>query len=213
MTNPNEMVSPIVAMWRQDRYRRTRELLDLVGAIQTGHFLLSSGLHSDHYVQCSRLFEFPVAGKEICQEMAGLYQGGRVDVVVGPALGSIIMSYEVARGLGVRSIFAERENGKLTLRRGFYVNPNTRVLVVEDVVTTGESVRELIKLIEEKGAEIAGVGAVVDRTDGNVDFGVPFRSMMLMEHRTWEASECPLCREGVPFVKPGSRAVQDSEAV
>ena len=206
MTNPNEMVSPIVAMWRQDRYRRTEKLLTLVQAIQTGHFQLSSGLHSDRYVQCARLFEFPVAGKEICQEMAGLYQGGRVDVVAGPALGGIIMAYEVAHGLGARSIFAERENGKLTLRRG-YVNPGSRVLVVEDVVTTGGSVKELIELLKENGAEIAGVGAIVDRTGGSVDFGVPFRSMMLMEHRTWEASECPLCREGVPIDKPGSRTV------
>ena len=213
MTNPNEMVSPIVAMWRQDRYRRTEKLLTLVQAIQTGHFQLSSGLHSDRYVQCARLFEFPVAGKEICQEMAGLYQGGRVDVVAGPAMGGVIMAYAVAHGLGVRSIFAERENGKLTLRRGFSVSPGSRVLVVEDVVTTGGSVKELIELLKENGAEIAGVGAIVDRTGGSVDFGVPFRSMMLMEHRMWEASECPLCREGVPIVKPGSRGLQSSEAV
>ena len=207
MSNPNEMVNPIVAMWRQDRYRRTEKLLNLLEVIQTGHFQLSSGLHSDRYVQCARLFEFPIAGEEICREMAGLYQGGRVDVVAGPAMGGVIMAYAVAHGLGVRSIFAERENGKLTLRRGFSVSPGSRVLVVEDVVTTGGSVKELIELLKENGAEIAGVGAVVDRTGGSVDFGVPFRSMMLMEHRAWEASECPLCREGVPLVKPGSRSI------
>ena len=128
-------------------------------------------------------------------------------MVAEPAMGDIIMAYAVEHGLEVRNIFAKRENGKLTLRRGFHVIPGSRALVVEDVVTTGESVKELIELLEEKGAEIAGVGAVVDRTEGNVDFGVPFRSMMLMEHRTWEVSECPLCREGVPIDKPGSRTV------
>ena len=128
-------------------------------------------------------------------------------MVAGPALGGVILAYEVARSLGVRNIFAERENGKMTFRRGFHVNPGERVLVVEDVVTTGGSVREVIELLRETGAEVAGVGAVVDRTGGSVDFGVPFRSMMLMEHRTWEASECPLCREGVPIDKPGSRTV------
>lgn len=192
---------------RDERQRRTEELLTLVRALRTGHFRLTSGLHSDRYMQCAALFEHPVASEELCASIADMFRGGRVDVVAGPALGGVILAYEVARSLGVRNIFAERENGKMTFRRGFHVNPGERVLVVEDVVTTGGSVREVIELLRETGAEVAGVGAVVDRSGGSVDFGVPFRPLMCMEARKWEESECPLCREGIPIDKPRNRAI------
>ena len=117
------------------------------------------------------------------------------------------MAYEVARALGVRNIFAERENGVMTLRRGFNVAPGTRVLVVEDVVTTGGSVKEVVSLLQKCGAEVTAVGSVVDRSGGTVDFGVPFRPLMTMEVQSWEEDACPLCREGIPIVKPGSRPI------
>ena len=119
---------------RDKRQRRTEELLTLVRALRTGHFRLTSGLHSDCYMQCVVLFEYPMASEELCASIANMFRGGRVDVVAGPALGGVILAYEVARSLGVRNIFAERENGKMTFRRGFHVNPGERVLVVEDVV-------------------------------------------------------------------------------
>ena len=197
----------IVALQGHDRQKRTEEVLARLGALRIGHFRLTSGLHSDRYMQCAALFEHPEASAELCGALVELFREDRIDVVVGPALGGVILAYEVARSLGVRNIFAERENGKMTFRRGFHVRPGERALVVEDVVTTGGSVKEVIELLREAGAEVAGVGAVVDRSGGAADFGVPFRALMTMEARKWEASECPLCREGIPLVKPGSRAV------
>jgi orotate phosphoribosyltransferase len=129
----------------------------------------------------------------------------KIDIVAGPALGGIIMAYEIARALGARNIFAERENGVMTLRRGFRIEPGERALVVEDVVTTGGSVKEVIGLLREMGADIVGVSAVVDRSNGSVDFGVPFRSLVTMDIKSWEASDCPLCGTRIPITKPGSR--------
>ncbi|MEG1849930.1 MAG: orotate phosphoribosyltransferase, partial [Oscillospiraceae bacterium] len=125
---------------------------------------------------------------------------------IGPALGGIIISYEVSRALGVRNLFAERENGVMTLRRGFAIEPGTRVLVVEDTITTGGSVREVIELVTRMGGVVVGVGAVVDRSNGKVDFGVPLCAAVSMEVVSWEEGDCPLCKEGRPIQKPGSRA-------
>jgi orotate phosphoribosyltransferase len=127
--------------------------------------------------------------------------------VAGPALGGIIMAYEIARALGVRNIFAERENGIMTFRRGFAVSPGERVLVVEDVVTTGGSAKEVAVLVREAGGLVAGVGAIVDRSGGTADFGAPFHPLLSVDAASWPADDCPLCREGVPIIKPGSRAV------
>ena len=128
-------------------------------------------------------------------------------MVVGPAIGGIIMAYEMGRQLGVSNIFAERENGEMTLRRGFAVEKGQRCLVCEDVVTTGGSVKEVIALLQSMGAEVVGVGSVVDRSNGKVDFGVPFHAVLSMEVTSWEADECPLCRAGAGApVKPGSRS-------
>ena len=183
------------------------DILSRLGALQTGHFRLTSGRHSDKYMQCARLFEHPAESAELCARLASAFKesGERFDSVAGPALGGIIMAYEVARALGVRNIFAERENGVMALRRGFSVSPGERVLVVEDVVTTGGSVKEVITLLRGMGAEIAGVGSVVDRSAGTVNFGVTFRSLVSMDIKSWDEKECPLCREGKPVVKPGSR--------
>lgn len=186
---------------------RTEAVLTRLGALRTGHFRLTSGQHSDRYMQCAALFEHPEESAELCGALARLFGDERIDVVAGPALGGVIMAYEVARALGVRNVFAERENGRMTLRRGFHVKPGERVLVVEDVVTTGGSVKEVVELLRAAGAVVVGVGSVVDRSGGAADFGVPFRPLMAMEAQRWEEADCPLCREGVAVVKPGSRQV------
>lgn len=175
-------------------------------AVLEGHFLLTSGRHSDRYVQCAKLFQYADTSEIICKELADKFAGEKIDVVVGPALGGVIMAYEMGRQLGVRNIFAERENGNMTLRRGFKVEKGERVLVCEDVVTTGGSVKEVIALLSDMGAEIVGVGSVVDRSNGKVDFGVPFHAVLSMEVTSYEEDNCPLCREGkIPAIKPGSR--------
>lgn len=181
------------------------EVLKRTGVMQEGHFRLTSGRHSDRYMQCARLFEYPWDSAEICAEIAATFKDDRVELVAGPAIGGIIIAYEIARALNVRNIFAEREEGKMTLRRGFHVEPGTRVLVVEDVVTTGGSAREVVELMKAAGAEVVGVGSVVDRSNGTVDFGVPFHALVSMDVQSWEADNCPLCREGQPIIKPGSR--------
>ncbi len=187
--------------------KRTAKVLEKLGALQSGHFRLTSGRHSDRYMQCAKLFEQPKESAELCSLLAGKFKGDGTELVVGPAIGGIIMAYEVARALGVRNIFAERENGVMTLRRGFKVDPGTRVLVVEDVVTTGGSVKEVVALLQSRGAEVIAVGSVVDRSGGNADFGVPFHSLMTLNARSWDADECPLCKEGLAIAKPGSRVI------
>ena len=173
------------------------------GVMLEGHFQLTSGRHSDKYMQCARLFQYPDIAEKFAKELAGKFTG--IELVAGPALGGIIIAYEVSRQLGVKNIFAERENGAMTLRRGFEIPQGARVLVVEDVVTTGGSVKEVIELVRQMGGEVAGVGCIVDRSNGKVDFGVPFAAVLSMEVQSWEADKCPLCREGWPVVKPGSR--------
>jgi orotate phosphoribosyltransferase len=173
------------------------------GVMLEGHFLLTSGRHSERYMQCAKLFQYPEISEEFSRELAGKFQG--VSIVAGPAIGGIILAYEVSRQLKVPNIFAERENGAMTLRRGFSVPEGAKVLVVEDVVTTGGSVKEVIDLIRSLGGDVVGAGSIVDRSDGKVDFGVPFHAVVSMEVISYEPDECPLCRQGIPAVKPGSR--------
>lgn len=181
------------------------QLLTDAQVLQTGHFRLTSGRHSDKYMQCARVFEDAKYAEPICRDIADAYRNEKIDLVVGPAIGGVIITYEVARQLGVRNIFAERENGAMTFRRGFAVEPGARVLVVEDTITTGGSVKEVIALVKEKGGEVIGVGSVVDRSNGTVDFGVPLHAAVAMEVLSYEESDCPLCRQGLPVTKPGSR--------
>ena len=176
-----------------------------LGALKQGHFRLTSGLHSDRYMQCAALFEWPEESERLCRALAEKFSGQKVDLVAGPALGGVIMAYEVARALGVPNIFAEREEGKMTFRRGFRVEAGRKVLVVEDVVTTGGSVKEVIGLVRAAGGEVVGVGSVVDRSGGRADIGVPFHALMTLDATAWKEEDCPLCGEGVPIVKPGSR--------
>ncbi|MDD5017144.1 MAG: orotate phosphoribosyltransferase [Eubacteriales bacterium] len=175
------------------------------GVMLEGHFLLTSGRHSDRYMQCAKLFQNAQISGMFAKELADKFSG--IDLVAGPAVGGIILAYEVSRQLAVPNIFAERENGEMTFRRGFRVPKGARVLVVEDVVTTGGSVKEVIALVNKSGAEAVGVGSIVDRSNGKVDFGVPFEAVLCMEVVSYTPEECPLCKSGVPAVKPGSRNI------
>ena len=183
-------------------------MLKEAGVLLEGHFLLTSGRHSDRYMQCAKIFQNAKYSVPLCAELVEQYRDDEIEVVIGPAIGAIQMSYEVGKQLGVRNIFAERENGVMTLRRGFSIEKGQRVLIVEDVVTTGGSVKEVMKLVEECGGEIVGIGSIVDRTGGKIDFGVPYRSAFSMDITSYDADECPICKTGVPLVKPGSRAVK-----
>ncbi|MDK2810673.1 MAG: orotate phosphoribosyltransferase [Petroclostridium sp.] len=184
---------------------RVLEILKEAGVLLEGHFLLTSGRHSNKYLQCAKIFQYTKYSEELCKALADKFKDAGVDMVIGPAIGAIQMSYEVSRWLGVKNIFAERENGIMTLRRGFTIEKGQKVLVVEDVVTTGGSVREVIKIVQESGGEVAGVGAVVDRTGGKIDFGTRFEAVISMEVESYEPENCPLCKQGIPFIKPGSR--------
>lgn len=184
-----------------DCYRKT-------GAILKGHFKLTSGRHSDTYMQSAKLFIDTKQSEIVCKALAEKLAGEKIDLVVSPAIGGILMGYEVARQLGVPNIFAERENGEMTLRRGFAIEKGTKVVVVEDVVTTGGSVKEVVKLVQSMGAEVVAVASLVDRSNGTVDFGVKYVNLISMEVVSYEPDECPLCKEGkIELVKPGSRVV------
>ncbi|ADU66260.1 orotate phosphoribosyltransferase [Desulfurispirillum indicum] len=175
------------------------------GALLKGHFLLTSGKHSDSYLQCARVMQYPKKGELLCSELASKIEDA-IDVVLAPALGGIRAGHEVARALGARSIYAEREHGKFTLRRGFVLQPGERVLIVEDVITTGGSVKEVIKLAQAHGAEVVRAASLVDRSNGTAQLGVPYTSLLVMSVPAYAPEECPMCREGkIDLVKPGSR--------
>lgn len=186
-----------------DIYRKT-------GAILKGHFRLTSGRHSDTYMQSAKLFVDPSSAEEVCKALAEKLTdaGVKADIVISPAIGGILMGYEVARQLGLPNIFAERENGEMTLRRGFTLPEGAKVIVVEDVVTTGGSVKEVIALVNSMGGQVQAVASLVDRSNGQVDFGVKFVNLISMEVVSYEPEDCPLCKEGkIELVKPGSRTV------
>ena len=184
---------------------RTIDLLVETEALLEGHFRLSSGRHSDRYCQCAKLLEHPAYAEEAGKSLADLFRDQGVDVVVAPALGGIIIGHEVARALGVRSIFAERQEGAMVLRRGFSLEPGARVLVVEDVVTTGGSVREAADLVRREGADVVGFGFILDRSGGALDLGAPARALAEMPLESYEPEHCPLCERGIEVTKPGSR--------
>jgi orotate phosphoribosyltransferase len=176
-------------------------------ALLEGHFRLTSGRHSDRYIQCAKVLQYPEYTTKLCQELAGRFAGAGVDLVVGPAMGGIIVAYEMARQLGVKAIFTEREDNVMQLRRGFTIKPGEKVLVVEDVITTGGSVSEVIELVRQAGGIVAGVAVLVDRSNGKIDLGVRTESLLAMDVKSYSPEECPLCSSGLPLVKPGSRKV------
>ncbi|NPV52500.1 MAG: orotate phosphoribosyltransferase [Firmicutes bacterium] len=179
-------------------------ILKETGAYLNGHFLLTSGLHSDAYVEKFRVLERPEYTEAACRELAGRFGDQGVAVVVGPTMGGVILAYEVARALGARAIFVEREGSGRTLRRGFSIAKGERTLVVEDVVTTGGSVREVIQVVQDAGGDLVGVGLLIDRSAGGADFGVRTESLLRLPLVTYRPEECPLCRDGIPLVRPGS---------
>jgi orotate phosphoribosyltransferase len=178
-------------------------------ALLEGHFLLSSGLHSPRYLQSALVLQDPVMATRLGAELADLLrpvlQGQRLDVVVGPALGGVIVGHEVARAFGCRAIFTERLGDAMVLRRGFQIDHAETVAIVEDVITTGRSTREVMDVIRSEGGHILGVGSLVDRTGGSVDLGVPRRSLLAIDVPTYPAESCPMCAEGSRAEKPGSR--------
>lgn len=184
------------------------EILDIFkkcNAILEGHFLLTSGRHSDRYLQCALVLQDPQVSAILCRELVKKIPAGEFDLVIGPALGGVTLAYEIGRQLGTCALFTERVNGVMTLRRGFRIPREARVLVVEDVITTGGSVREVIDVVKEHGGQAKAVASLVDRSNNKVDFGVPLYSLLPMEVVSYAPEECPLCDQGVPVVKPGSR--------
>jgi len=178
------------------------------GALLKGHFLLTSGRHSNVYFQCAKVLQFPDYCEMICRNIADHYKSYGIDTVISPAIGGIIVGQEVARQLDKRSIFAEREEKALTLRRGFSLEKGERVLVCEDVVTTGGSVFEVIEIARNSGAVVEGIGFIVDRSNGKVNFGYPQFSAVKLDAVSFTPDDCPLCKEGIELVKPGSRKLK-----
>ena len=174
------------------------------GALLSGHFVLSSGKHSDTYLQCALVLADPVVSERLCRELAVQWSDSEVDTVVGPALGGVVLAYELARELGCRGIFAERKASVMELRRGFSIGKGERVLVAEDVVTTGGSALEVVELVKEAGGETVGVTSLIDRGGGQ-NFPCSFGALARVLPPTYEAGGCPLCSQGVPIVRPGSR--------
>jgi len=180
-------------------------MLKKVDALKEGHFVFSSGLHSEIYIQCALLLKEPNLSEKVCRAIAEKFRHEKPDLVIGPALGGIIVAYEVARHLGVPGLFTERENGKMKLRRMFTIKPGQKVLVVEDVITTGGSSQEVVNLVESYGAHVIGVGAIVDRSNGLAKLSVPFQALVKVTMNNYSPEECPLCKQGIPLDKPGSR--------
>jgi len=175
------------------------------GALLEGHFKLSSGLHSTGYLQCALVLQHPQHAETLGRALASSLTAAGATVVLSPALGGLIIGHEVARALGVRAIFAERQDAALTLRRGFTLEPSDRVVVIEDVVTTGGSTRETMVVARDHGATVVAAGAIIDRSGGHQGLDVPFHALATLTVPTYQPESCPLCAEGKPVTKPGSR--------
>ncbi len=180
-------------------------LLQETGALLEGHFKLSSGLHSSQYVQCALILSFPHYAERLAGFLAAPFKEKKIDLVIGPALGGIVLSQEVGRALKARAIFAERERGILSLRRGFRIQPGARVLVVEDVITSGGSVKELIEIVREERGTLRGIASLIDRSLGKIDFGMRWESLVSLDLQAYPPDQCPLCKKGIPLEKLGSR--------
>lgn len=184
------------------------ELCRQAGAYLEGHFKLSSGLHSPQYLQCARVLAQPAIAERLGRELADVMPGRPASFVTAPALGGLIIGHEVARAMGLRFVFTERDNteGRMTLRRGFSVEPGERGLVIEDVVTTGGSTRETIVAIQDAGGVVTGAGSIIDRSGGAADVGLPRVALATLSVESYRPESCPLCAAGLPLVKPGSRS-------
>ena len=184
---------------------QTLQLFRETEALLEGHFQLTSGLHSPQYFQCAKVLQYPQHAERLCKVAQQNFSHAKIAAVIAPAVGGIIVAHEVGRLLQTRVLFAERQEGKMSLRRGFHIAPGERVLVCEDVVTTGGSVQEVIELARAAGGEVAGVFCIVDRSNGKADFGVPLLSTLQLAPETYSPETCPLCATGGVAEKPGSR--------
>ena len=180
-------------------------LFEKHNALLSGHFKLSSGRHSGKYLQCALVLQYPEIAEKLALTLVARFAGVKIDLVVGPALGGVTFAYEVARALGVRGIFTERDEGKMVLRRGFSITSGEKVLIVEDVVTTGLSTKEVMDVVRAHGGTIAAVASIIDRSDVPPDYGVRFEPLSKIKIETYTPEECPLCKSGSLAVKPGSR--------
>jgi orotate phosphoribosyltransferase len=196
------------------------QLFEAAGAVRHGHFELSSGRHSDTYVQCALVLQYPRFAEKLGHALATLFSDARIDVVVSPAMGGVVIGQEVARALpspkdtiggGVPAMFVERDgSGTMTLRRGFTLKPDQHVLVIEDVWTTGGSTEEAIHVVQEAGGRVVAAGALIDRSGGTIEFPVESNALIQLRIDSYEADDCPLCRQGSLAVKPGSRFVRSA---
>jgi orotate phosphoribosyltransferase len=188
---------------------RVQQLLESVGAVRHGHFVLSSGRHAAVYVQCALVLAYPEHAEALGQALAERFAGVEIDVVVSAALGGLILGHEVALALGVRALFVERDaDGRMALRREFQIAPDERVLVIEDVWTTGKSAREVIEVVNAAGGRVVALGALVDRSGGKQGWPIPAHALLEISIPNYESDDCPLCRAGEIAVRPGSRFVQ-----
>lgn len=184
------------------------EIFEKAGALLKGHFLLSSGLHSDTYFEKFQVLQYPQYVEILCRKMASLFKDDSVEVVVGPTTGGVIIAYEVAKSLKVRSIFAEPGDQGRIFKRGFSIKKGERVLIVDDILTTGGSAREVVQLVEKHQGSIQGIGLLLDRSGGKVKFDYPLRVLATTQVTNYRPEECPMCIKGEPLVKPGSRKIQ-----
>jgi orotate phosphoribosyltransferase len=180
------------------------DILKESGALLEGHFLLSSGRHSNRYCQCARLLQYPDKAEQVLKVAVEKLKDVDFDIVVGPAMGGIIVSYEIGRQTGKPAIFTERENGEMTLRRGFEIKEGQKVIITEDVVTTGKSSLEVAELLKKMGAVVVGIACIADRSDSAIPY--PIYSCVKLDIENWDKEQCPLCAKGLPYVKPGSRS-------
>lgn len=186
----------------------TIDIFRKTGVLMDGHFLLTSGRHSPQFLQCSQALQFPEVGERLGRALAELFAGDHIETVVGPAMGGVILAYEIARAVGARAIYAEKVEGEgFALRRGFAVEPGERVLLVEDALTTGGSVRRVLDLVRRLGASPVGIGVLIDRSNGRVDLGLPLRALVRLSIESYDPEDCPLCRAGVPLARPKGRPV------
>ena len=184
--------------------QEVKDLLIKTNAIMEGHFLLTSGLHSPHYVEKFNVLQHPAYTEKLCQAMAEKFKDQNIQTVVGPVTGGILLAHETGKALGTRAIFTERENGKMTFRRGFSLQPGERVLIVEDIVTTGGSIKEVIDVVKAQGGIPVAVSMLVDRSGGKASFGdVPCTALLQLNVETYKPEECPLCKQGIPMTKRG----------
>lgn len=183
------------------------EIFEKAKALLKGHFLLSSGLHSDLYFEKFQVLQHPEYVEILCQRLATLFEEEKIEVVVGPTTGGIIIAYEVAKNLKTRSVFAELEEDVRVFKRGFSLKKGERVLVVDDILTTGKSVNEVVDLAKKHGGDIIGIGVLLDRSGGKAKFEYPLKALATTEVKNYSPDECPLCKKGEPLVKPGSRKI------